>query len=246
MPGLVEIDALIRPFLPSPSLVLVLTPLVAAYAIAAAALAGWLRTAKGLAAPYTRKIFHFAIFTMAGVIQLIVGLPGVVIFGSVVSLLVLLAIYRGDSFPLYEALARPSDRPRRTLFIVIPLMTTALGGVLANLLFAHVAFVGYLVCGWGDALGEPVGTRWGKHRYRVPSLAGVPATRSVEGSSAVFLGGSAAAFLGLLIGGIAPVTAALVAIAAGLAGALVEAFSTHGLDNLTVQVAAAAAAFFLL
>lgn len=240
------IDALIRPFLPSLTLVLVLTPLAVAYAAGAAALAGWLRTAKGVAAPYTRKIFHFAIFTMAGLIQLTVGLPGVVIFGSVVSAAVLWAIYRGDSFPLYEALARPSDRPRRTLFIVIPLLTTALGGVLANVLFARMAFVGYLVCGWGDALGEPVGTRWGKHRYRVPSLAGVPATRSLEGSSAVFLAGAAAAFLGLAIAGVAPMTAALVALAAGLTGAVVEAFSTHGLDNLTVQVAAAAAAFFLL
>ncbi len=223
-----------------------LTPLVAAYAVAAAALAGWMRTVKHVAAPYTRKIFHFAIFTMAGVIQLLVGLPGVVIFGSVVSAAVMWAIYRGDSFPLYEALARPSDRPRQTLFIVIPLVTTALGGVLANLLFARVAFVGYLVCGWGDALGEPVGTRWGRHRYRVPSLGGVPATRSIEGSSAVLLGGAAAAFLGLTIAGVAPATAAFVALAAGITGAIVEAFSTHGLDNLTVQVAAAAVAFLLL
>src|SRR5438552_19133803 len=121
-----NLDALIRPFLPSVALVMLLTPLVAAYAIGAAALAGWLRTVKHVAAPYTRKIFHFSIFTMAGLIQLLIGLPGVVIFGCVVSVAVLWAIYRGDSFPLYEALARPSDRPRRTLFIVIPLLTTAL------------------------------------------------------------------------------------------------------------------------
>ncbi len=246
MTAAADIEAMIRPFLPSAALAALLTPLVVAYAVGAAALAGWLRTAKQVAAPYTRKIFHFAIFTMAGLIQLLIGLPGVMIFGSVVSAAVLWAIYRGDSSPLYEALARPSDRPQRTLFIVIPLITTALGGVLANLLFAHVAFVGYLVCGWGDALGEPVGTRWGTHRYKVPSLAGVPATRSLEGSSAVFLGGTLAAFLGLAIAGVAPLTAAAVACAAGLAGALVEAFSTHGLDNLTVQVAAAAVAFFLL
>jgi len=38
--------------------------------------------------------------------------------------------------------------------------------------------------GWGDAVGEPVGTRFGRHPYRVPSLAGVPATRTLEGSLA--------------------------------------------------------------
>ncbi len=246
MPIPAGVDGLIERFLPSPAMLAVLTPLAVVYAFAAAAFAGRLRTAKQVAAPYTRKVFHFAIFTMAGIIQVFVGLPGVVIFGAVVSLAVLWAIYRGDAFPFYEAMARPSDRPRRTFFILVPLITTALGGVLGNVFFPQYAYVGYLVCGWGDALGEPVGTRWGRHRYRVPSLAGVPATRSLEGSSAVFLGGAAAAFLGLLIAGHSPVTAALTGLAAGLAGALVEAFSTHGLDNLTVQLAAAAAATLLL
>lgn len=237
--------SLLRPFLPTPGLVALLAPVAAGCTLGAAALVGHLRAARDIAAPYTRKIFHFVIFTTAGVVQLTVGLPGVVIFGSVVSLAVLWAIYKGDGFPFYEALARPSDRPRRTFFIVVPLLTTAAGGVLANLLFPQFAFVGYLVCGWGDALGEPVGTRWGAHRFRVPSLMGVPATRSLEGSTAVFLGGTAAAFLGLWAAQIPMGTAATVAVGAGLAGAAIEAISTHGLDNLTVQLAAAGAASLL-
>lgn len=223
-----------------------LAPLAAAYAVAAATLVGHLRAIRQMAAPYTRKIFHFTIFTMAGLIQVFVGLPGVMIFGSIVSLAVLWAIYRGDGCAFYEALARPSDRPRRTFFIVVPLVTTAVGGVLCNLLFPQFAFVGYLVCGWGDALGEPIGTRWGRHRYRVPSLAGVPATRSLEGSTAVLLGGAAAAFIGLTLAGTSPLAAAYLASAAGVAGALVEAVSTHGLDNLTVQVAGAAVVSWLV
>lgn len=233
---------LLQPFLPGPALALVLTPLAAAYATGTAALVGHLRIARGVAAPYTRKIFHFAIFTMAGVIHLSVGLPGVVVFGCVVSAVVLWAVHRGDGYPFYEALARPTDAPRRTFFILVPLVTTAAGGGLANLLFPQFAYVGYLVCGWGDALGEPIGTRWGRHRYRVPSLMGVAATRSVEGSAAVLAGGAAAAFAGLVLAGLPPVTAASLALAAGAAGAVVEAVSTHGLDNLTVQLAGAAAA----
>ena len=73
----------------------------------------------------------------------------------------------------------------RTLFILVPMLMTALGGVVSNVLFPGWAFVGYMVCGWGDAAGEPVGTRWGRHRYAVPSMAGIPATRSLEGSAAV-------------------------------------------------------------
>jgi phytol kinase len=241
-----EAEALMAPFLPSGRLVALFTPVAAAYTIAAAALVGYFRTARRIAAPYTRKIFHFIIFTMAGVIHLTLGLPGVVIFGTVVMVAVLWALYRGERFPFYEALARPSDNPHQSLFIAVPLLTTAGGGVGSNLLFPHVAFIGYLVCGWGDALGEPVGTRWGKHRYRVPSLCGVAATRSLEGSCAVFLGGTLAAFAGLLATGVPLSSAVYVAFISGAAGTAAEAVSTHGLDNLTVQLAAAGAAALVL
>lgn len=237
--------SLLEPFLPSPSLVAWLLPASIAYAVGAAFLAGHLRMTRGVRTPYTRKIFHFTIFTAAGLLQITRGLPAVVIFGSVTSLVVLYAVWRGDGFPFYEAMARQSDAPRRTLFILIPLMTTALGGVTSNLFFPAWAYVGYLVCGWGDAVGEPVGTRWGRHRYSVPSMGGVKSTRSLEGSLAVFLAGSAATAIALLLQGIPMPQTLVIAFGAGLAGALVEAISTHGLDNFTVQLAASAAAQFL-
>lgn len=233
---------LLDPFLPAPALALWLLPASIVYAGLAAYLAGYLRARRGVRTPYTRKIFHFTIFTAAGVLQIVWGLPAVVIFGSVTAAIVLYAVWRGDGFPFYEAMARPSDAPRRTLFILIPLATTAFGGVTANLLFPAWAYVGYLVCGWGDAVGEPVGTRWGAHRYRVPSMGGVKSTRSLEGSLAVFLAGSAATAVAVGAQGVPAAQVLLLALGAGLAGALVEAISTHGLDNFTVQVAAAAAA----
>src|ERR1700730_8968474 len=85
--------------------------------------------------PYTRKVFHFMIFTMASIIQLSWRLPGVIVFGCVVALIVLYAVWRGDGHPLYEALARPTDAPRRTLFVVVPLFTTITGGLASNALF---------------------------------------------------------------------------------------------------------------
>jgi len=170
----------------------------------------------------------------------------VMLFGGLTALVVLYAVWRGDRFPFYEAMARPTDAPRRTLFILIPLATTAVGGLLSNLLFGPFALVGYLVGGWGDAVGEPVGAAFGRHRYRVPSLGGVAATRSLEGSAAVLLVGVAAAGFGLLPGGWSPGAVTLAAVACGLAGALVESVSHHGLDNLTIQIAAAGVAWMLL
>lgn len=237
--------SLLAPFVPTPGLTAWLLPAAIAYAAASAAIAGHLRSVRGVRTPYTRKIFHFLIFTAAGLLQIFFGLPAVVIFGSVTSLLVLYAVWRGDGFPFYEAMARPSDAPRRTLFILIPLATTALGGVTASLFFPAWAFVGYLVCGWGDAVGEPVGTRWGRHRYSVPSMLGVRSTRSLEGSLAVFVAGTLATAAALAIQQQPLPQVALVALGAGLAGAIVEAISTHGLDNFTVQVAASAAAALL-
>lgn len=241
-------DALhwLQPFLPGPWMVIVGSPAAALCVGAAAALAGWLRVRRGVRVAYTRKVFHFVIISTAAAVQLLWGLPGVVVFGSVVSALVVYAVVRGDGFAFYEALARPSDAPHRELFVVVPLVATAVGGVLANLLMSPFAPVGYMVTGWGDAVGEPVGTRWGRHPYRVPSLGGVRASRTLEGSAAVFVVGTAAAATTLLWMGYDPGRAAAVALACGAAGTAVEAVSSHGLDNLTVQLASAAVARALL
>lgn len=232
--------------LPSLRLLFVVTPIAVAYVGLAAWFAGYLRVEREVRTAYTRKLFHFLIFTAVTVVHLTWHLPGVTVFGSVATLFVIYAVMRGAGFPFYEALARPADEPHRTLFIIVPLVTTALGGIASNSFFGSYAYIGYLVCGWGDAVGEPVGGRWGRHRYNVPSLAGVRAQRSVEGSAAVFVTGAVAALIGLRAAGLPLPTAIGVGAACGLAGAVVEAFSTHGLDNFTTQVAAAATAALLL
>ena len=245
-------SSLLQPFFdfierawPSGQLWVFLFPVALLYGIAAAWLAGWLRVQKGWRIGYTRKIFHLCIFTAAGVAQLLWGLPVVVVFGTAISLLVLWAVLQGENSHFYRALARPSDAPQEKLFILIPLFTTAAGGVLANVFFGQWAAIGYLVGGWGDAIGEPVGSKWGKHRYKVPSMAGFAATRSLEGSSAVFLVSAVVAFMGLQVLGFGWQIAAGYALLIALASTAVEAISTHGLDNLTIQLAAAGVAYWL-
>lgn len=237
---------MISEMMPDPVTALVVGALALAYALPAAAVVAWLRVRRGVRAPYTRKTFHFLIITGAALVQLRWGLPGTFVYGGTVALVVLAAVYRGDGFGFYEALARDTDAPHRSLFILVPLVTTALGGVLANLLFPAWAAVGYMVVGWGDAVGEPVGTRWGRHRYRVPSLAGVPATRSLEGSAAVLVASTAAAGIALALAGVTGADAARVALVTGVVCAGVEAASNHGLDNLTLQLAGAGTAWALL
>lgn len=231
--------------LPDPATIAAVTPVAVVLTLAGAAFAAWLRTARGVAAPYTRKTFHFIILSAAMLVQLRWGLQGAIVYGSVVALAVLVAVMRGAGNPFYEALARPSDAPHRTLFILVPLATTALGGLLSNLWFPAWAHVGYMAVAWGDAVGEPVGTRWGRHRYRVPSLAGVPATRSLQGSAAVLVAASAAALIALLAVDMVPAQAVGAAVIIGIVTTIAEAISHHGLDNLVIQIAAAGAAALL-
>lgn len=217
-------------------------PVAVAAALLFGRLASRLRLRRDVGVPYTRKLFHIGIFSVAAGLHVVGGAPAVVAYGATVALFVLHAVWRGQGHGLYDVLARPGDAPHASLFIIVPLLTTAVGGLLVSLWLPRFAAVGYLVAGWGDAAGEPAGERWGRHRYRVPSMRGVRVTRSIEGSIAVLIAGTAAAITALVPSGLTAGTLIATAVAAGVAAATVEAVSTHGLDNLTVQLAAAGAA----
>ncbi len=212
-------------------------PLGLAWSFAALWVAGKLKQ-RGTKTGYTRKVFHFLIFSTAAALQWRLGTPAVCLFGGMCSLTVFFAVWRGPGHMLYEAMAREKDEPHRTFFILVPYFTTLLGGLASNILFGSVAVAGYLVAGLGDAIGEPVGTRFGKHRYRVRSLSSVPATRSLEGSTAVFALSAVALVLAAMV---SPRIAlahygVLKILAIAAASALAEAVSPHGWDNATMQV----------
>ncbi|MDM8551389.1 hypothetical protein QUF72_14990 [Desulfobacterales bacterium HSG2] len=121
----------------------------------------------------------------------------VCLFGGMTTLVIFYAIFRGTGHILYEAMARETDEPHRTYYIVVPYFATLIGGLASNILFGQAAIVGYLVTGLGDAVGEPVGTRFGRHTYKVPSFRGVESVRSYEGSAAVLVVCTAAITVGL-------------------------------------------------
>lgn len=195
---------------------------------------------QGVRTPYTRKVFHFIIFSSATIIHFTAGPQATSVYGAVVFLGVLHAVARGDGYSFYEALARPTDAPKRSLHVIVPLISTALGGVASNFIAGPLAPVGYLVGGWGDAVGEPVGTRWGKHRFQVATLGGVKATRSLEGCAAVFILSFLAAFFAM--GMLDQNDLFLRALTIATVAVIVESISPHGLDNFTVQAMAAWAA----
>lgn len=200
--------------------------------------AGTLKKYKGLRTGYTRKIFHFAIFFTVALVHWQWGFVMVCLFGTMTTAVIFYAIFKGTGNIFYEAMAREKDEPHRTHYIIVPYFATLIGGLASNILFGPLAVVGYLVTGLGDAVGEPVGVRFGKHQYRVPSLTSVKAIRSWEGSAAVFVM-SAVAITGailltpeLSLTGSSVWTIPLVA----LLSSIVEAVSPHGWDNATMQI----------
>jgi phytol kinase len=201
-------------------------------------LSGYLKRNRGLKTGYTRKIFHFLIFTSAAAVQSLWGIRTLCLFGGAISAIIFYAVFRGDGHLLYEAFAREKDSPHRTYYILAPYFATLIGGVTSNALFGNMALVGYLVTGLGDAIGEPVGTRFGKHVYRVPSFKGVPSTRSYEGSAAVFL----MSFLAIVLASrLSPELrfegqALLLFPGLALLSTVLEAISPHGWDNAVMQV----------
>lgn len=215
------------------------------YAHASAYIVGKLNN-KGVKVPYTRKIFHFLIFSFAGIIHFKLGLAYVLIYGIIVSSLVLFATLIGERNSFFRAMARLTDKPHEKIFIVIPLLSTAIGGLLSNIFFGNYAIIGYLVAGWGDAVGEPVGTKWGKHKYKVLSIGGVKATRSIEGSIAVAVVSFIVCAIILNIMSYSIGNTLFIAMICALSSSIVEALSTHGIDNMTIQIAASGTVYFLI
>jgi phytol kinase len=229
---------LIDRFLPETEIIQQLLLPILLVSLFAALISAWMKR-KGIRTPYTRKTFHFVIFSFAGVLQYHYGLHAVSLLGGIVFIMVVIAVIMGWKWWFFRALARETDAPHEKKFIILPLLATATGGIVSNIFFPGTAYIGYFVGGWGDAIGEPVGTRWGKHKYTVPTLFGVRATRSIEGSTAVMLLSTIIATVCLTqITTFGLSTCLLYGAICGLAAALVEAISSHGLDNLTMQVCA--------
>lgn len=223
---------------PPPRVILAGGPPFVVWAYLCLRLSAHLKCARGVKTGYTRKTFHVLTFLTAVCVQVAWGLPVLCLYGAAVSCVLAYAVARGAGHPLYEALAREHDAPHRTYYVVVPYFATVVGGLMSNVLFGHAAVVGYLVGGMGDAAGEPVGTRWGRHRYGVPSWGGVRVTRSVEGSAGVLVFSLVAVLVGV---GLIPEfhltqrSAWLLPLLAACC-ALIEAASPHGWDNLTMQL----------
>ncbi len=102
------------------------------------------------------------------------------------------------------------------------------------------AALGILVMAWGDGLAGLIGQKFGQHRYEVWGMK-----KSWEGSLTMALASYAVSCLILLSVQGNVWQTWLVPVAIALVATGLEAFSTLGIDNLTVPLGSAALGFFL-
>ena len=200
----------------------------------------------GAARSMSRKLFHVGIFTGAVPAQLWLGFWGVVLYGAVIATLVARAYLRGERAPLFRALSREEDEGGKNRHLLIPLTATALGGISSVLLVGQFAIVGYLVCGWGDGVGEVAGQRWGKRTYGSLPFRGRRSLRTFEGSLAVLGGGFLGGWAALDLLGYSTLLSIGIGFLSAVAGAVSEGLSPEGTDNLWVQLLPSLASWWFL
>lgn len=222
--------------LPSLKLIIWLFPISIAWSFLALYIAGFCKQKWHWKTGYTRKLFHLFIFISAFFYQSYFNLQGVFILGWSVTIALIYACIKSNNNILYEALAREKDAPYKTKYIVYSYLATFFGGVISNVLFGKYAILGYLITGIADAIAEPIGTRFGKHQYRVFSFdRNKISYRSIEGSLAVFSASFCIYFFVLYTTQTMFPSIPNVFIMAFIC-TITEAISPSGFDNMLLQI----------
>ncbi|MCX6903326.1 MAG: hypothetical protein NTW03_07585 [Verrucomicrobia bacterium] len=138
----------------------------------------------------------------------------------------------GTMFLSYD---RPEDRPHTMFWLTTQLLAgyailIPMQILFRKLGFAELIFIPILVPGLGDGLAEPVGVRFGRHKYSCRALFSKRRyTRSLEGSACVFFAGLGAVLL--FHASFTPMQfiGALLVVPIGIT--LAEAFSPHTWDT---------------
>lgn len=225
--------------LPTFDLIEWLFPLSILYSFVLLSIAGMMKERMQWNTGYSRKIYHFGIFILAGILQSKYGLGGTFIIGWAATISVFTAVTLGEKSLLYRALGREKDSPHITYYILAPYFATLMGGIINNLILGKIyAIYGYFLTGIGDAVGEPIGVKWGTVQI-------CNTQRTVQGTMGVILFNFFALVLAhYFIEGEWTVMPIFIFIS--LFCAKVEIISPHGWDNLTTQVCAAVTMYIFL
>ncbi len=135
----------------------------------------------------------------------------------------------------FHSIDRPEDRPHTLQWITTQsaanfLVTIPFSSYLMMINRMELVFIVIMINGIGDGLAEPVGIRFGKHKYQTRAFfTKKKFTRSIEGSACVFFTALATVvFFGASFG---PARFIIVLVSMPILMTLAEAFAPHSWDN---------------
>ncbi len=205
---------------------------------------GQLVLKRGIRVNYTRKINHFALFFIPMYLDslLVHNNTMTTVLVSAVLSVVVLALYVTPIrarvpiiATMFASFDRPEDRPHTlswlsTQVVIGWLIILAMGSWLIELKLESLLLIPVIVNGIGDGLAEPVGIRFGRHKYRVYAFFSKRKyVRSYEGSACVYL----TAFVSFLFfqSSFTPIQFWIGLVTFPVIMTLAEAFSPHTWDT---------------
>ncbi|MGL6298221.1 MAG: hypothetical protein ACRC1M_03530 [Methanobacteriaceae archaeon] len=181
---------------------------------------------------HTRKLLHIIAFIAFTIFLAFAPFSSIIILilSGIVSIAI--ASFGGEDFLWFRAVARNADNEEEKTYVILPLLCSGLWLLFALFIFPkEIAIIATLCVALGDAIAEPIGLRFGKHKYTARAIKGPSSQKSIEGSLGVFI----VCTLILLVF----TQNILLAVLLGLFLSIVEGISPRGTDNITIPVAAA-------
>ena len=157
---------------------------------------------KGIKVNYTRKINHFALFFIPVFLRSVFPHEPSFqrfIIGCVIGTLILFIYIQPirNKIPIiatmFSSFDRPEDRPNTLWWLFTQILAGYIILVPAVIIFvqnglAGLIWIPLLILAFGDGLAEPVGIRFGKHKYETYAFfSKTKYVRSFEGSACVFI-----------------------------------------------------------
>jgi dolichol kinase len=199
---------------------------------------------------YTRKINHFSLFFIPLLIRQIFPIYDSFerfIFGCVLATVELVIYIKPirTRVPLiatmFLSFDRPEDRPHTLFWLFTQILAGHLVLVPMVVLFvtnglSGILMIPLLILIFGDGLAEPVGVRFGKHKYVTYSFfSRRKYVRTLEGSACVLLASIVVVILHRPY--FMPIQFVVALIAVPIIMTIVEAFSPHTWDTPTLFLA---------
>lgn len=188
-----------------------------------------------------RKLLHVVAFTSILPLVLCTDQWILAVLVELVFLgVIIVALHYFERFSLYQSLFVEKEKHEViTSFILLFSLITILMAVFWGGFgeeYAYYAVAAIMAWGPGDAAAAIVGRNWGKHKLSGPHIEGV---KSLEGSVAMGVTSFACTAATLVwMGGMSMGNAVVLSAIIAPIAALVELYTKHGMDTITVPLAA--------